>query len=212
MKFTGQPKSERVNLTVKYRDVFTDAELTDVFVTALKLLTQAVGVARISDTSRDEEARRWAKEFLVGYSLLAIGEARSMLLLFSDRLNINARIHLRALWEYELKLTLLFADDEKVLKLRDAFAYEMREFATKMGKTPEEIDAEIERVLGIDDASMVIGTKEKDALGGNVREQMRDELQPRDSVPRDVFVDQPRLARKRSRAARTREIHRRQDR
>jgi len=178
MKFTGQPKSERVNVTVKYRDVFTDAELTDIFVTALKLVTQAVGAARIHDTSDDEEVERWKKEFLVGYALLAIGEARSMLLLFSDRLNINARIHLRALWEYELKLTLLFADDDKVLKLRDAFAYEMRDFAMKLGKTPDEIDAEIERVLGIDDASMVVGTKEKNALGGNVKEQMRDELQP----------------------------------
>jgi hypothetical protein len=178
MKFTSQPKSERVNVSIKYRDVFTDPEMTDIFVKALTLPVQAVGAARIKDVSTDPEAKHWAKEFLVGYALLAIGEARSMLLLFSDRLNIHARIHLRSLYEYELKIKLLLADDEKVLKLRDAFAYEMRDFATKLGKTAAEIDAEIERVLGIDDASLVVGTKERTALGGNVKEQMGDELQP----------------------------------
>lgn len=177
MKFTGQPPHNKIDVTIAYRE-FTDADLTDIFVKAITMLVQAVGAARVKDTSADTEAKRWAKEFLVGYGLLAIGEARSILLLFSDRLNIHARIHLRSLYEYELKIKLLLEDDEKVLKFRDAFAYEMRDFAAKLGKTPSEIDAEIERVLGIDDASRVTGTKERDALGGNVKEQMKGELQP----------------------------------
>jgi hypothetical protein len=178
VKFTGQPKHERASVSVKYRDTFNDPEMTDVFVKALSMLAQAVGAARIMDISGDPEAKRWAKEFLVGYALLAIGEARSMLLLFSDRLNIHARIHLRSLYEYELKVKLLLADDEKVLRLRDAFAYEMRVFGKKLGKTAAEVDGEIARMLGIDDASLITGTKEKTALGGNVKEQMRQELQP----------------------------------
>ncbi|MBC5801924.1 MAG: hypothetical protein GIX03_02690, partial [Candidatus Eremiobacteraeota bacterium] len=82
------------------------------------------------------------------------------------------------LYEYELKIKLLLTDDDKVLKLRDAFAYEMRDFGAKLGKTVTEVDSEIARILGIDDASLVTGTKEKTALGGNVKEQMCDELQP----------------------------------
>jgi len=177
VKFTGQPPHNKIDVTIAYRE-FTDADLTDIFVKAITMLVQAVGAARVKDTSADTEAKRWAKEFLVGYGLLAIGEARSILLLFSDRLNIHARIHLRSLYEHELKIKLLLEDDEKVLKFRDAFAYEMRDFAAKLGKTPSEIDAEIERVLGIDDASRVTGTKERNALGGNVKEQMKGELQP----------------------------------
>jgi uncharacterized protein DUF5677 len=178
MRFTGQPRHEKVDIDIAYRDNFQDAELVATFIESVRLLTKAVAEARVLDISSDSEARQWAKEFLVGYALLAIGEARSMLLLLSDRLNLHARIHLRSLYEYDLKLGLLLEDEEKVLKFRDAFAYEIREFATRLGKQPEEIDAEIERVLGIEDASRVKGARENRALGGSVRDQMRNDLQP----------------------------------
>ena len=99
MKFTGQQKHDEINVNVTYRDVHQDSELTGLFVEAIKKLAQAVGAARVKDLSREPEAKRWAKEFVVGYGLLAIGEARSMLLLFSDGLNMHARVHLRSLWE-----------------------------------------------------------------------------------------------------------------
>lgn len=178
MKFTGQPQHDKLNINVSYRDVYQDAELIAAFVAAIKVLATAVGAARIKDISNEPEAKRWAREFLVGYGLLALGEARSMLLLFSDGLNMHARIHLRSLYEYELKVKLLLEDDSKVLAFRDAFAYELRDFGKRLGKTPQEIDAEIERALGIDDASAITGAKEKQALGGTVKEQMKDELQP----------------------------------
>ena len=178
MKFSGQPKHEKVNVEIKYRDVFQDAELVDVFVKAVTMLALAVGAARIKDTSEDSEARRWAREFLIGYGLLTIGEARSILLLFSDGLNVHARIHFRALFEYQHKITLLLEDEKRVIAFRDSLAFELRAFAKRLGKTPEEIEAEIGRILGIEDPSSVVGTKESTALGGDVKSQMRDDLLP----------------------------------
>ena len=178
MKFTGQPKHQEIDMSIMHRAAYQDAELVEIFVEAILLLAKAVGAGRVMDTSGDGDAEQWAKEFLVGYGLLAIGEARSLLLLLCDGLNLNARVHFRSLYEYQLKITLLLDDEEKVLAFRDAFAYEMRDFATKLGKAPEEIDAEIERVLGIDDASVVTGTRENKALGGTVKEQMKSDLQP----------------------------------
>jgi hypothetical protein len=173
VKFTGQPQHKKVNVSIGFRDIFQDAELTHMFVKAVSLLAQAVGGARIKDLSAKPEAERWAKEFLVGYALLAIGEARSVLLLLGDQLNRPARVHLRSLYEYEHRVAILLDDEETVLKFRDAFAYEMRDFASRLGRTSDEINAEIERVLGVDDASSLKGTKESTALGGNVRDQMR---------------------------------------
>lgn len=178
MKFSGQPKHEKVNVEIKYRDVFQDAELVDVFVKAVTMLALAVGAARIKDTSEDSEARRWAREFLIGYGLLTIGEARSILLLFSDGLNVHARIHFRALFEYQHKITLLLEDEKRVIAFRDSLAFELRAFAKRLGKTPEDIEAEIGRILGIEDPSSVVGTKESTALGGDVKSQMRDDLLP----------------------------------
>jgi hypothetical protein len=178
VKFSGQPKHEKVNVEIKYRDVFQDAELVDVFVKAVTMLALAVGAARIKDTSEDSEARRWAREFLIGYGLLTIGEARSILLLFSDGLNVHARIHFRALFEYQHKITLLLEDEKRVIAFRDSLAFELRAFAKRLGKTPEEIEAEIGRILGIEDPSSVVGTKESTALGGDVKSQMRDDLLP----------------------------------
>jgi hypothetical protein len=178
VKFSGQPKHEKVNVEIKYRDVFQDAELVDVFVKAVTMLALAVGAARIKDTSEDSEARRWAREFLIGYGLLTIGEARSILLLFSDGLNVHARIHFRALFEYQHKITLLLEDEKRVIAFRDSLAFELRAFAKRLGKTPEDIEAEIGRILGIEDPSSVVGTKESTALGGDVKSQMRDDLLP----------------------------------
>lgn len=178
MKFTGQPKHTQVFVPVKYRDVFQDAELVDIFAQVTRMLGNAVASVRQKDISAEDEVKRWGKEFLLGYGILAIGEARSILLLFSDGLNIHARIHFRALFEYQHKITVLQSDEARVLAFRDSLAYELRAFAKQLGKTPEETNAEIARVLGVDDATIVIGSKESVALGGDVKSQMRDDLLP----------------------------------
>jgi hypothetical protein len=178
VKFSGQPRHEKVDVNIKYRDVFQDAELVDIYVKAVTMLALAVGAARIKDTFEDSEAQRWVKEFLIGYGLLTIGEARSILLLFSDGLNVHARIHFRALFEYQHKITLLLGNDKRVLAFRDSLAFELRAFAKRLGKTPEEIETEIGRVLGVDNPASVVGTKESAALGGDVKSQMKDDLLP----------------------------------
>ena len=178
MKFAGQPRHEKVDVNIKYRDVFQDAELVDIYVKAVTMLALAVGAARVKDISEGSEAQRWSKEFLIGYGLLTIGEARSILLLYSDGLNVHARIHFRALFEYQHKITLLLGNDARVLAFRDSLAFELRAFAKRLGKTPEEIEAEISRVLGVDDPASVKGTKESAALGGDLKSQMKDDLLP----------------------------------
>jgi hypothetical protein len=178
VKFSGQPRHEKVDVSIKYRDVFQDAELVDIYVKAVTMLALAVGAARIKDTSGDSEAQRWAKEFLIGYGLLTVGEARSILLLYSDGLNVHARIHFRALFEYQHKITLLLGDDKRVLAFRDSLAFELRAFAKRLGKSPEEIETEIGRVLSVDNPASVVGTKESVALGGDVRSQMKNDLLP----------------------------------
>jgi hypothetical protein len=82
------------------------------------------------------------------------------------------------LYEYELRAKSLLADPKKSLLFRDSLAYEMREIAERLGGSIDAINNEIAESLGISDASHIVGTKERDALGGSVRRQMKDEVAP----------------------------------
>jgi len=147
-------------------------------VETIKELVAAIGVARSIELSAEPEAQRWVKEFLIGFSLLAIGEARSMVLLLSDRLNRHARVHLRALYEYQLRASLLLEDPERALAFRDSLAYEMRHLIEPVGLPMPPVEAAIADSLGVPDASMIKGNKESLAFGGSVRDQMKDGFAP----------------------------------
>lgn len=177
LKFTTQPRHETVDIQIPYRAT-QDAELTETLIQAIKILVAAIGSARGQDISGDPEDLRWTKEFLVGFALLAVGEARSMLLLLSDNLNRHARVHLRSMYEYELRVRILLTDPKKGLMFRDSLAYEMRDLCKRLSGSLEAINKEIAESLGIDEAPQVVGTKEKDAFGGSVRNQMKDEIAP----------------------------------
>jgi hypothetical protein len=177
LKFTSQPRHETVDIQIPYRAT-QDEELTETLIEAIGILVAAIGSARGQDISGDPEDLRWTKEFLVGFALLAIGEARSMLLLLSDNLNRHARVHLRSMYEYELRVKILLADPKKGLMFRDSLAYEMRDLCKRLGGSMEAINKEIAESLGIDDTTQIVGAKEKDAFGGSVRNQMKDEIAP----------------------------------
>lgn len=177
LQFTGQPRHQKIDVLIPYRAV-QDENLVLALIDAIKILAAAIGSARGQDISAEPEATRWTKEFLVGFSLLAVGECRSMLLLLSDKLNRHARVHLRSLYEYELRAKALLADPKRSLAFRDSLAYEMRDVARRLNGSMDAINAEIAESLGLADASGLVGTKEKDAFGGNVRRQMKDEVAP----------------------------------
>lgn len=176
MKFTGQPAQERVNVDVQFRDDNQDAELVRAMVAAIRSLATAIGAARSRDLSGEPEGRRWGLEALVGYGILAVGEVRSLLLLLSGDLAVHARVHLRSLYEYQLRASILLADEAKALRFRDALAYETRAFGKSLGIDPAVVEAEIAAVLGTAPGA-VVGEKEK-AVIGDGRKAMENELSP----------------------------------
>jgi hypothetical protein len=178
LKFTGQAQHDGIDILIPYRETH-DVQLTHALTRAMKVLATAVQVARGQDLSAESEDRRWMKEFLVGFGLLGIGEARSILLLLSDNLSRHARVHLRSLYEYELKSKSLIRDPSRALKFRDALAYEMRTVAAQTGGAfAGLIEQQIAEALGVRDSRGVIGSKESEAFGGTARNQMKDEPWP----------------------------------
>jgi hypothetical protein len=177
IRFTGYTHDEPIPVNIPYRAVY-DEELTLALGDAIGALVCAVGAARGKDLSDDPEELRWMKEFLIGFALLAIGEARSVIMLLSDGLSRHARVHMRALFEYELRVKLLAKEPRRALEVRDSIAFEMRKVGYGLGGSPETTEQQIAEALGITDASKIIGTKESDAFGGTVRSQMKDEIWP----------------------------------
>jgi hypothetical protein len=177
LRFTGQPEHEKVLIGIQYRPT-QDHELTTALIQAIQVLVTAVGEARVRDISGEPESERWLKEFLLGFSLLTVGEARSLLLLLGDNLNRHARVHLRSIYEYELRAKILLKDPAKALAFRDSLAYEMREAFRHLSAQSEAVNQQIAVALGVNDASTTVGAKESVAFGGTVRDQMRDEIAP----------------------------------
>ncbi len=177
IRFTGYLHKESIQVNIPYRAVY-DEELTLALGDAIGALVYAVGAARGKDLSDDPEDLRWMKEFLIGFALLAIGEARSVMMLLSDGLSRHARVHMRALFEYELRVKLLAKEPRRALEFRDSVAFEMRKVGQGLGGSPEITERQIAEALGIGDATKVIGAKESAAFGGTVRAQMKDEIWP----------------------------------
>ncbi|MHB8704029.1 MAG: DUF5677 domain-containing protein [Candidatus Tyrphobacter sp.] len=177
LRFTGQPRHEKIDIAIPY-SAAQDVELVESLIEAIKILVIAIGSSRGQDISSQSDETRWTNEFLIGFSLLAVGEARSMIILLSDRLNRHARVHLRALYEYELRAKLLLEEPKRALIFRDSLAYEMRAMGKQLGQTPEFVESRIAESLGVPDATNIAGTKEKDVFGGSVRNQMKDEIAP----------------------------------
>jgi hypothetical protein len=180
MRFSGQPSpSGSIICDIQYRPGPEDAELVRLFTDAIRWLVIVVLNARTNDLSAVQEKQRWTSELLLGYAVLAVNEARALLLLLGGRLNRQARVHLRSLYEFELRMRRLLDESTDVaLDLRDAYAYEARSLGKDLGADPSLVEADIAVVLGISDTSAIRGAKEKDALGGNMRDAMRDEPAP----------------------------------
>lgn len=177
IRFTGQPHSEPISINIPYRAV-CDEELTLALADAITVLVRAIGFARGQDISGDAAGVRWVKEFLLGFSILAVGEARSVIMLLSDGLCRNARVHMRALFEYELRTKLLIEDPQRALAFRDSVAFELRKLGRGMSVPSEVVESQIAQVLGIDDPSTVVGCKESGVFGGTARAQMQNEIWP----------------------------------
>lgn len=177
LRFTGQADDEAIAINIPYRAIY-DEELTLALADAITILVRAIGAARIEDISADVEEVRWMKEFLLGFSTLAVGEARSIIMLLSDGLSRHSRVHVRSLFEYELRVKLLTEDPRRALVFRDSVAYEMRKVGTELGGSKEKVEREIAETLGVEDASTVVGGKESGAFGGTVRTQMKNEVWP----------------------------------
>jgi hypothetical protein len=180
MRFSGQQApSDLIRCDIQYRAGAEDEDLARLFIDAIKWLVIVVLNARTHELSRLPERERWTSELLLGYATLAVNEARALLLLLSGGLHRNARVHLRSLYEFELRMCRLLDESANVaIELRDAYAYEARSLGRALGTNPSVVEAEIAAALGVPDASGVRGGKEKDALGGNMREAMRDEPSP----------------------------------
>jgi hypothetical protein len=177
LRFTGNRHNDPIAVNIAYRAVY-DEGLTFALADAIAVLVRAIGTVRGLDISSDPEDLRWTKEFLIGFALLAVGEARSLIVLLGDSLSRNARVHLRSLSEYELRVKLLTHDPKRALAFRDSVAFELRRVGRELGASKEVIEREIAEALGISDPSRIAGAKESDAFGGSVRNQMQGEIWP----------------------------------
>ncbi|MDQ6924868.1 MAG: hypothetical protein M3154_01355, partial [Candidatus Eremiobacteraeota bacterium] len=158
-----------------YRPVNQDAELIEAFVSAIKVLAHAAGMARAHPNDEGTEGRRAAREALLGYAILAVGEARSFVLLLSDGLDKHARIHMRAIYEYEFRVRTLLNDDSLAPAFMRSFAYEARAMGRDLGTDAEKIDAEIARALNRHPDDIESGKESAALFGGTMKKAMDDE-------------------------------------
>gem|GEM_PF-3802752 len=137
LRFSGQGLPQHHSLRVSYRPVNQDADLMEAFVSAIKVLAHAAAMARACTKDEVTEGRRAAREALLGYAILAVGEARAFVLLLSDGLDKHARIHMRAIYEYEFRVRTLLNDDSLAPAFMRSFAYEARAMGRHRERTGE---------------------------------------------------------------------------
>lgn len=180
MRFTGQPDlGDRLDIPVLLSDERHDPDLREGYVLAIQTLAIVAALARRANLQALPEAKRWALECLLCYGILAIGEARSLVILEAARLNIHARIHFRALNEYDARSHVILNDEAKALQFRDSLAYELRELGKKLGQDETAVETTIAASLGANSRT-IKGGMEKSVFGS-----ARDAV-PDSGIPRDV--------------------------
>ena len=136
------------------------------------LLDKCVSAARSYQEQSNDKKTAASLNLTVGFGLLAMSEARAALMLLSIGLERSARIHLRALYEYNLRARLVQnKDTARAFML--AAGYEAREYAKSMQWPDERVLQADRRFLGDAEAGEK-AQRERDALGGNVKALIRE--------------------------------------
>jgi len=181
MYFSGQSEpTGAIQCAIQYKPGSEDGDLIALFAHAIRALVAVVYKARTTDVSGRPDANRWTSEFLLGYAILTVNEARSLLLLLGGGLNRHARIHGRSLWEHELHARRLVEEETNglALKLRDAYAFEARVFGNLTDADPNAVERSIAHAIGVDDSALIRGDQERRVFGGDGRAAMKDEASP----------------------------------
>ena len=177
LKFTGQPKPERIDFKLSHPTGYLDEDLSEAVADALRTLAIAIGEARTRDISGEGDEERAVREALLGFGILAFNEARAFLIVAGAGLDRHARIHYRAVMEYELRVKRILEDAGCAKALFDAFAHEFRKFTRDLELTDQNaVDAEIEATMGVPADELETGPEKRALFGksGDVKSAMND--------------------------------------
>lgn len=166
--FIDQEVSETVLSDIAYYRELQPPEYLKVLRRSVRLLDRSVASARGFKAPNPESAEAATVDLLVGLAMLAMSEARALLLLTSFGLERSARIHLRSLFEYTFRAGLV-QDPKTASAFKAAAAVEVVKLLADLGREQtEEIEAAIARYTrGLDASEEPV--REKRALGGDVR-------------------------------------------
>ena len=164
MSFFSEEIHGIVNVNGGYVRDKCDPEALELLKSTIGLLAQAVGSARIR-RELPNPVKDKAFRCVVGFGALGISEGQACLLLFSASLDRSARIHLRSLYEYNVRARLV-SNPEIAVNFLAAAAYEVNEIGSAMGYSDEAIASAISRFALPPDAKP---GKEGRALGGTMK-------------------------------------------
>jgi hypothetical protein len=173
-----RPEShDTVNVDGGYVPGRCDQDALDILKDSVGLLARAVGTARNRAVAIDAVESVGAR-CVLGFGVLAIGEAQAALVLFSAGLDRPGRVHLRSLYEYGVRADLVSSDPQTAQKFLVAAAHEAKKLGTDMGLAQELI----QRVIDAYAIPGVTAGRESDALGGTMKKIVRERTDVNDYV------------------------------
>jgi hypothetical protein len=140
---------------------------------AITILDRCVAAARTHQGEPESKEVEASLNMMLGLGLVTVSEARALLLLLSIGLERSARIHLRSLYECQVRASLM-RNPKTARAFRLAALSEVTKFAVWLKSTPAEIQAIERRFIGdMDEQETTL--REKDALGGTMQTLLRRE-------------------------------------
>lgn len=172
--FFDEEPSETVTSNIGYFRDRQPPEYLELLRRSIRLLDTCVAAARGHRPKGPDSAEAASLDLLVGFGMLAMSESRALLLLASLGLEQSAHIHLRSLYEYTFRATLV-QKPETAAAFKAAAAAEVLYFFEQLDRKPDEnaeaFIAQYTRGLGPDEKPV----REKKALGGTMRALMERE-------------------------------------
>jgi hypothetical protein len=161
--FNDQPRMDRIQVEIPYHPGIQHPALLAVLRDAITLLEKSVAAALGPKETLDDKKLEAPRRLTLGFCLLAMSEGRAALVLLSLGLERSARVHLRSLFEYNFRASLV-QSPEKARMFQLAAMAEAKLFIERTGGGPEELaKAEAQFLFDRDEDEAVV--REKAALG-----------------------------------------------
>jgi hypothetical protein len=164
LRFLGVTTSPETQITLGAFGGHVDPRVIKASQAAIEILGGCIANARSYSEGRKSEPKL---EILLGLALLAFSEAQALLMLCSGGLERSARVHMRSLFEYTIRASIILEDSVKAEQFMAAALAELDYLGKSIAADQQTIDEAKAQYLG-SLPSTTATMREKRALGGDM--------------------------------------------